>query len=118
MSLPYLHRKSTMVQVLKFILSIIRPAERSGDRQVIVVSQDDYYRTKSERDALGIPSRMDERGIDPSGAENLRLLKNSYSLEPGKVNIRVPRFIKALDDRHVRMALVLCQPHHHCNVHS
>jgi pantothenate kinase len=107
--------KSTLVQLLKFLLIEIAAFENKQTavaatghlqqsnnnskykpRVCIEVSQDDFYRTKADRQARGIPSRMEIEGMDTDlCASTLAALADWTRTDP----VDVPRFSKARDDR-------------------
>ena len=90
--------KSTLVQLLKFLLIEIATFHGlKSPRSCIEVSQDDFYRTKSDRQARGIASRMDMDGMDTQLCENV--LAALATKNPDIQSIAIPRFSKAKDDR-------------------
>lgn len=83
--------KSTLVQILKFLLSSI-----GGGLRCVAVSQDDFYRTRKERRAKGIPNRFELAGMD---VELCRSVLCQLRDNDADGEITIPRFSKARDDR-------------------
>ena len=93
--------KSTLVQIIKFLLLELAEMDRQGidgvkPRVCIAVSQDDFYRTKADRKQRGIHSRAALEGMD---TELCYEILQSLCDRTRKVGVEVPRFSKALDDR-------------------
>ena len=99
--------KSTLVQLLKFLLIEISTFEnQSTPRSCVEISQDDFYRTKSDRQQRGLASRMEMDGMDALLCANvLTALANKKS---DKLTIELPRFSKAKDDREPQGTLTQC----------
>jgi pantothenate kinase-related protein Tda10 len=99
--------KSTLVELIKFLLLQIAEFENRGkvdyydvkkQRVIVTVSQDDFYLTKADRKAKGIPSRMEMEGMDVDLCVEVLDLLSDRTRGKGAV-VEVPRFSKAHDDR-------------------
>lgn len=88
--------KSTLVQLLKFLLVEIAAADGGARRVCIEVSQDDFYLTHAERLARGIPSRVEMEGMDVGLCRDVL---SSLVDRTRAFAVEIPRFSKALDDR-------------------
>jgi uridine kinase len=99
--------KSTLVQLLKFLLIEIAAFENQATpRRCIEVSQDDFYRTKTDRQARGVTSRMEMDGMDSQLCANV--LTALATKNSDRQSIEVPRFNKAKDDRESQGTLTQC----------
>ncbi len=90
--------KSTLVQVLLFLLSV------SADRplRAVQLSSDDLYMGKAARDAEGITTRLDPRSLDPVLHDLVSRLKRAAAGE----EVQLPRFNKGRDEREVEGSTV------------
>ena len=83
--------KSTLVQVLLFLLSV--SAERP--LRAVQLSSDDLYMPRVEREAAGIATRLDPRAIDPALHGLVAALKHA----DGSTVVELPRYNKGRDER-------------------
>jgi pantothenate kinase len=95
--------KSTLVQVLLFLLSTARSNnigttkqnEQLSELRAVSLSSDDLYMGRTAREAVGVSTRLDPRSLDPALFDLVSKLK--YATQDDMVEL--PMFNKGKDDR-------------------
>lgn len=94
--------KSTLTHFLKKLI------ESESDMSVVEISLDDFYSTLKEREHLAksIHPLLLTRGVP--GTHDLQLMENTLSMLVEGYACEIPRFNKAIDDRHNRAQWTSC----------